>query len=245
MSERYWQRPLPMAAVLLAAAGAVALTGCGASGNGAAAAGATSTAGLAATAAKPASFSAAQLRGALLGEVNKKAPISPAEAGAYGSLPDVQTGKQSMSGVKVVPAKCAATSVTGFNSATFAHSPASVVTFRVGQNGVSEVLVAASGQSAQTAMASHLPAGCGHYKAIVGGKSYTYAVKESTVSGVADQARALNVKAVGYASVDVWSVVFRGSGFVGALTVVGSDASEKAAQELARDAYNQAAQSLH
>lgn|ERR1700733_3603755 len=246
MSERYWRRPMPMAAVLLAAAGAAALTGCGASA-GTGAASSTATAGLAANAgqAEPAAFTATQLQGALLGTVNGKAPVAPAEAGAYGALPDVESSKASLRGVTVTPAKCAQATVTGFNSSTFAKAPASVVTFRVGRDGVSEVIVAASPRTAQTALSSRLPVGCAHYKATVDGKTFSYAVKESTVSGIADQARALNVKAAGYANVDVWSVVYRGSGFVGAVTIVGPEATEQAAKVLAGEAYNRAVESLH
>jgi hypothetical protein len=40
-------------------------------------------------------------------------------------------------------------------------------------------------------------------------------------------------------------VVYRGSGFVGAVTIVGPDASELAAKKLASQAYAYAAQSLH
>ncbi|HEY1623909.1 MAG TPA: hypothetical protein VGG16_08915 [Streptosporangiaceae bacterium] len=248
MSERYWRRPMPVAAILLAAAGAAALTGCGSSGSGAASpAGATSTAGLAANAGQvePAAFTATQLQGALLGKVNGAGPVEPAEVGAYGALPDVRTSKQSMRGVTVTPAKCAQATVTGFNSATFADAPASVATFRVGRDGVSEVIVAASSRTARSALASRLPSGCAHYKATVGGKTFSYAVKESSVPGIAEQARALNVRAAGYADVDVWSVVYRGSGFVGAVTVVGPDATEQGAKVLAAEAYNRAAESLH
>jgi hypothetical protein len=249
MSERYWRRPMPMAAVLLAAAGAAALTGCGSSsGNGAAtSASATSSAGLAANAgtAEPAAFTATQLRSALLGTVNGAAPAAPAEAGAYGALPDVQNSKQSMHGVTVSPAKCAQATVTGFNSSTFAANPASVVTFRVGRDGVSEVIVAASQETGQNALASRLPDGCAHYQATVDGKTFSYAVKEATLHGIAEQARALNVRAAGYADVDVWSVVYRGSGFVGAVTIVGPDATEQGAKALAGQAYNRAVESLH
>jgi hypothetical protein len=131
------------------------------------------------------------------------------------------------------------------DSATFADAPASVETFRVGKDGVSEVIVAASQQIAQSALASRLPAGCAHYKATVDGKTFTYAVRESDLPGIADQARALNVKAAGYADVNVWSVVYRGSGFVGAVTIVGPDASEQGAKVLAAEAYNRALESLH
>jgi len=270
MSERYWRRPEPMptptststststskptpkamAAVLLATAGAAALTACGSAGNGRAPStgnGAAPSAGNGATssATAPAAFTAAQLQGALLGSVNGAAPVAPAEAGAYGGLPDVQTSKDSLRGVTVSPARCAQATVTGFNSSTFADAPASVVTFRVGRDGVSEVIVAASRRIAEHALASRLPADCSHYKATVDGKTFSYAVTESAMPGIAEQARALNVKAAGYADVNVWSVVYRGNGFVGAVTIVGPDASEQGAKVLAEQAYGRAMESLH
>src|SRR6266567_2122534 len=184
MSERYWQRPA-LATTALALLGA-ATVGCGNSASTSAAT-ATQTAGVAATTG-PKSFTAAQLKRALLIKVGGARPAAPAEAGAYGTLPDVRTSKQTMHGVKVTPAKCAQATVTG--------------------------------------------------------KTFRYSVKETAFSGLANQARALNVKAAGYAVVDVWSVVYRGDGFVGAVTIVGPDASAAGAKNLARQAYAYAAQSL-
>jgi hypothetical protein len=268
MSERYWRcrgarpvpRPVPRVVALLAVAGTAAVAGCSSSGTGAAGSGGagtgsagtgsagtggvTSSAGMAA-ANLPAGFTAAQLRGALLTKVNGERPAASPETGAYGKLPDVQTSKQSMHGVTVSPARCAQATVTGFNSAAFAGAPASVVTFRVGRDGVSEVIVAAAPVTAARALAARLPAGCAHYHATVQGKTFAYTVKEIPVSGIAEQARALNVRAAGYADVDVWSVVFRADGYVGAVTIVGPDASEQGAKVLAKDAYTRAAGSLH
>jgi len=241
MSERYWQRPA-LATTALALLGAAALAGCGNSAS-TSQAGATQTAGVAAATGHK-SFTAAQLRNALLTKVGGARPAAPAEAGDYGTLPDVRTSKQTMHGVKVTPARCAQATVTGFNSAAFAHAPASVVTFRVGRDGVSEVLVSATPQIATMALGNRLPAGCAHYTAAVDGKTFRYSVKEVPFSDFATQARALNVKAAGYAEVDVWSVVYRGAGFVGAVTIVGPDASAAGAKNLARQAYAYAAQSL-
>ena len=117
-------------------------------------------------------ITAEQLKGALLTKVGRSRPATAAESGTYGALPDVQTSKQTMHGVKVKPAKCANAAVTGFNSPAFTHAPASVVTFRVGHDGVSEVLVSATPQVAATALANRLPAGCEHYTATVQGKTF-------------------------------------------------------------------------
>jgi hypothetical protein len=245
MSDRHWpcrfSRGPALATSVLALIGAAAVSGCGGSAGQSQSAATQPTASASVA---PLSFTSSQLKNALLAKVNGVKPASAAESGNYGTLPDVQTSKQTMNGVKVTPAKCAQATQTGFNSATFADAPASVVTFRIGNDGVSEVLVSAPPQAATTALGDTLPSGCEHYSATVDGKTFRYTVKESRLSGLAQQARALNVKAAGYTSVDIWSVVYRGNGFVGAVTMVGPDASEQGAKDLARSAYTHAAQAL-
>jgi hypothetical protein len=240
MSLRHWPRP----ALATTALTVLAITVAGCSGPASSSPAApTETAGVAAVTGSKA-YTATQLKDALLPKLSGARPAAPAEAGDYGKLPDVQTSKQSMKDVKVVPAKCAEATVAGFNSAAFSRAPAAVVTFRVGRDGVSEVLVSTSSQLAKTALSYRLPAGCSHYKATIDGKTYSYTVHQSTVGGVADQARALNVRASGYAQVDVWSVVYRGRGFVGAVTVVGPDASQRGVKTMASQAYSHAEQAL-
>jgi hypothetical protein len=234
MSERHWQRPA-LASTALALLGATAVAGCGGSASSSQAS-ANQTAGAATATAQAQSLTAAQLKGALLTQISGAKPAAPAEAGDYGALPDVKTSKQTMHGVKVTPARCAQATVTGFNSAAFTHAPASVVTFRVGRDGVSEVLVSATPDVASSALGNKLPAGCEHYTASVGGKTFHYSVKESPIAGLGNEARALNVKAAGYSQVNVWSVVYRADGFVGAVTIVGPDASQASAKKLASEA---------
>jgi hypothetical protein len=249
MSDRHWPHPIrrgpALATTALALMGAAAVSGCGGSASPSQSAATQPTGTATASAAAQVSFTSDQLKGALLAKVNGEKPAAAAESGDYGKLPDVQTSKQTMNGVKVTPAKCAQATQTGFNSAAFTHAPASVVTFRLGQDGVSEVLVSAAPDAAATALGDTLPAGCAHYSATVDGKTFRYTVKESPLSGLAQKARALNVKAAGYASVDVWSVVYQGTGFVGAVTMVGPDSSEAGVKTLAQEAYAHAAAALH
>jgi len=248
MSDRHWPHPIrrgpALATTALALMGAAAVSGCGGSASPSQSAATRPTGTATASAAAQVSFTSDQLKGALLAKVNGEKPAAAAESGDYGKLPDVQTSKQTMNGVKVTPAKCAQATQTGFNSAAFTHAPASVVTFRLGQDGVSEVLVSAGPDAAATALGDTLPAGCAHYSATVDGKTFRYTVKESPLSGLAQKARALNVKAAGYASVDVWSVVYQGTGFVGAVTMVGPDSSEAGVKTLAQEAYTHAAAAL-
>jgi hypothetical protein len=131
----------------------------------------------------------------------------------------------------------------GFDPTALAGAPAAAVTFRVGTNGVSEVLIASSAKSASSALAGHVPAECTRYEEKVDGKTFTYGVKEQPVTGIGTQAKILNFHAVG-ATDDLWSLIYRGTGFVGTVTVVGPNASEQAVQQLGKQAYAYAVKSL-
>src|SRR5260370_36271108 len=140
MSDRHWPHPIrrgpALATTALALLGAAAVSGCGGSASQSQPA-ATQPTGTA-TAAAQVSFTSDQLKSALLARVNGEKPAAAAEAGDYGKLPDVQTSKQTMNGVKVTPAKCAQATETGFNSAALAHAPPAAVPLRRGQAAVSE-----------------------------------------------------------------------------------------------------------
>jgi hypothetical protein len=230
-----WQR---MSGVLLLSATVASAAGCGSSG------GQAGSAQSAAATAQAGPFSAAKLRDALLTRVNGISAAVPAESGNYASLPEVQAAKQSANDITVNPKACARATLTGFNSTVLATAPAAAVTFRVGGDGVSEVLVAPSDAAAASALGSRVPASCDHYTATVGGKTFGYTVKESTLHGIGRQARMLNVKTAGHPSGNIWSIIYRGRGFVGAVTVVGPNASALAVRELGQQAYAYAAKSL-
>jgi hypothetical protein len=132
----------------------------------------------------------------------------------------------------------------GSNPTALAGNPAAAVTFRVGNNGVSEVLIASTAQAVPSVLAGQVPAGCSRYQETVQGKAFTYGVTEQPVTGVGTQAKALNVQATGPASDNLWSLIYRGNGFVGMITVVGPDTSEKAAQALGKQAYAYATKTL-
>jgi hypothetical protein len=248
MSERHWPILVLATSALAVLAAAATVASCGGSADRAAAAGngqadAARQAGMT-VATQHNAYTAGRLRAALLTAVDGSGPAAAAEAGGYGTLPDVQTSRQTMTGVTVTPAWCAHATMTAFNSPAFSAAPAAVVTFRAGRDGVSEVLVAAPPQLAEAALGAMLPAGCGHYSATVDGQTYRYQAREVPLAGLAEQAQALNVRAAGYPDADVWSVVYRGSGFVGVITLVGPGASERGVTELARQAYARAGRVL-
>ena len=189
-------------------------------------------------------FSAAKLRGALLSRVNGVGAATPVASGNFSTLSASATGARSAGQVKATPKDCAQATQSGFDSTVLANSPAAAVTFKVDANGVSEVLVSSPDTIASAALAGHLPAACTHFKETADGKTQTYTATESTLTGVGQQARVLNVQSSAGRADDVWSLVYRGKGFVGVVTVVGPNASQAAVRELGEQAYTYAAKSL-
>lgn len=178
---------------------------------------------------------ATRLKGALLTQVNGVAAVKPASSGEYPSVTTM--GKQAGGNVQVTPKACAGSVIEGFNQNALTGAPAAAVTFQLGTNGVSEVLIAPSAKSASSALEARLPAECSRYEEKVSGKTYTYRVTEQAVTGVGKQAKVMNVQQVGASSGNQWSLIYRGVGFVGSVTVAGPDASRKAVQELGEQAY--------
>jgi hypothetical protein len=213
----------------------VAVAGLAACGGGSSSAAASGTAS--AKTASDGGLSSNTLRSALLTQVNGVAAAAPAATGKYSSsLPSASKGKQTANTVQVTPKTCTQTATSG--------SPAAAVTFQVGTNGVSEVLIASNSKSATTALATHVPTECAQYQEKVGGKSFSYGLKEQSVSGIGKQAKLLNLEAKGAKADDMWSVIYQGTGFVGTVTVVGPNASKQAATELGQQAYAFATKAL-
>jgi hypothetical protein len=192
-------------------------------------------------------FSADKLRAALLARVNGVAPAAKVQSGSYSSLPEVRQAAKAMAALLVTPKACGqAASVGGVGfDGVLGSAPAAVVTFQVGANGVSEVLAAPADSAAAAALGTQVRAGCTHYRATSSGKTYQYTVQQSWVTGIGKQARLLSVSPAGQAQGNVWSMVYRGVGFVGAVTVMGPNASESAVRQLSQQAYAYAAEALH
>ena len=192
-------------------------------------------------AAKGDSFSASKLRAALLTRVNGVGATSPAASGDYTAISEQVAGGQSAGGA---PKACAQATRTGLDSAVLAGATAAAVTFKVGGNDVSELVAAAPGTAAASALAGRVPASCARYKETVDGKTVTYSVTESSLTGIGKQAKVLSVSSAAGGSDARWSLVYRGAGFVGAVTVAGPNASKTAVRQLGQQAYAYAARSL-
>lgn len=211
------------------------------------------TAGQAAPSASPSArndavnsrYSAAQLRQALLTSVAGATEASAPEAGTYGSLPGVEDTKAALTGVKITPARCARAATTGLEAAAFSSSPAAVISFRRGQRGISEVLLAPPASVGPQALGHRVPAGCSHYRAVAGGRTFNYTITGERAPALGLGAREIRVHASGAASTDIWTVIYRTSGYVGAVTLMGSGTTSKQAQQITRQAYARAERALH
>lgn len=221
--------------------GPVAVAGLAGCGGGSSSTGASSS--TASTTANGA-LTAATLRNALLTQVNGVAAAAPASSGTYSSMAAASGIKQAASGVQVTPKACTGTAMAGFDPTALSGAPAAAVTFHVGTNGVSEVLIGSSATSASAALASRVPAECSSYQETVAGKTYTYGLQEKAISGIGKQARLLNLHADSAKSDQMWSLIYRGDDFIGTVTVIGPNASQQAVTELGQQAYAFATKSL-
>jgi hypothetical protein len=237
MVERGWRRA---GWGLLVAVISLSFAGC-TGGGGQQGAGTVS----ASAAAKASALSSEQkLRGALLTKVNGVPAAGPASIGDYGVLAAASAGSQTAAGGQVTPKACATAAQAGFRPAALHGAEAAAVTFMVAKNMVSEVLIASSASSESAALASLVPAQCARYVVRTGGKSVTYNVSETAVTGIGKQAKALDVHPNGGGAQEMWWLIYRGAGFVGTVTVVGPNASEQAVRELGQQAYAFAAKTL-
>jgi hypothetical protein len=221
--------------VLLVPAAVAGLAACSSGGGHPAGATASPSAGKALSGV----FSAAELRGALLTRVNGVAAATPASSGAYATLSAASTAAPG----QVTPKACSGAATQGFNPAAFGGATAAAVTFKVAGNGVSEMLITSTGKSAATALAGSVPAGCAKYAEKVDGKTVSYGLTETAVSGIGQQAKVVNLHSATAAD-DRWSLIYRGHDFIGTVTVTGPNASEAAVRELGQQAYAFAAKSL-
>lgn len=231
MARGYWKVASGLVLVPVAVACAAGCSGGGSSSTAAPAAKASAN-----------GFTALTLRGALLTQVNGVAAAAPATSGTYSSLVG-GSAKPATAAAQVTPKACSG-AATGFNPAGLSAAPAATVSFRVGTNGVSEALIASSPETASSALAGKVPAQCAQVKETIGGKTYAYSITEQAITGIGQQARALNVQPVGAKSDGLWSLIYQGKGFVGTVTVAGPNASKKAVTELGQQAYAYAAKTL-
>jgi len=192
-------------------------------------------------------LSASELSSALLTSINGAGQATKPEAGTYGALPAIQAAAKSLGGLQVRPKQCMRATVLQaifLDTGALSSAPAAMVDFKVGTSGVSEVLAAPADNATAAMLSKPIPAACTQYRAYSNGKAFHFAVQQSWIKGIGLQpARLLHIKTVGVKG-NLWSVLYRGTGFVGTITVDGPNSSEPTVREIAAQAYNHAAKVL-
>ena len=202
------------------------------------------TSATAASKAESGGFSGSDLKGALLTKVNGVGSVKSASTGTYAALAAATMGKSSGGSMSVTPKACSSAPTQGFVPAGLSGAEAAAVSFNISGNSVSEVLIGSSAASAATALPGKVSVKCASYQEKAGGKTVTYGLTEKTVTGIGKQAEELNVRSGSPGPGNLWSMIYRGTGFVGTVTVTGPNASEAAVRELAQQSYAFAAKSL-
>jgi hypothetical protein len=192
-------------------------------------------------------FSASQLRAALLTRVNGAGPAAKPEAGSYGSIPAIQAAQKQLGGMRVTPKLCMRASVLQaiiLDTGALGSAPAAIVAFKVGTNGVSELLAATADSATAASLSQPIPASCARYTVYSQGKAYHLSVQQAWVKGIGIQrARVLGIKTAGVKG-SLWSLLYQGTGFVGTVTIDGLNSNEAAVREIATQAYDYAAKIL-
>jgi hypothetical protein len=192
-------------------------------------------------------FSASQLRAALLTRVNGAGPAAKPEAGSYGSIPAIQAAAKALALTRVTPKQCMRATVLQaiiLDTGALGSAPAAIVDFKVGTNGVTEVLAAPADSATAASLSKPIPASCARYTVYSQGKAYHFSVRQSWVTGIGVQrARVLGIKTAGVKG-SLWTLLYQGTGFVGTIAVDGPNATEAAVREIATQAYDYAAKAL-
>jgi hypothetical protein len=192
-----------------------------------------------ATPASGTGYTSDQLRQALLLEIPGYQRAGEPDSGEYGSLSAIQNFNQLQRQVKLDKPRCA--TVGREFGLTQGAAPTAIATFTKG-NGqtVTETLIRVSPDTANRQVRLRVPVGCRVFRARVGDQWSEHHVVEargrlgagSRTVGVATTSGASHVK--------TWYVVLKAPGYLATITLYGPNVTRAEAEQIARQAYDQA-----
>lgn len=223
-------------ALLLPALAGLALAGCSARGPH----GGTAAGGDGGDRPVGTGYTSEQLRQALPTDLAGYRRIGEPDAGEYGSLSAVRNYMQLQRQITLDKPKCAGTTrLSGLDSAP---SALAVFTKPNGQS-VSAVLMAVATRAAERQLEVRVPEGCRTFRSKVGGQWSSHEVIEA---GQGSGSLGLGSRTVGVTTitgstaVKTWYVLMHGRGYLGTITLYGPNVTRAEAEQLARNAYEQA-----
>ncbi|MCD0452602.1 hypothetical protein LO762_25965 [Actinocorallia sp. API 0066] len=188
-------------------------------------------------------FTADQLRQALLADIPHYVRAGEPDAGPYGMLKAVRNFTQLQSQVKLDKPECADATRALADAGELAAAPAALSTWaRATGETITQTLVAVPPQVAEREVGRRVPKLCRTFKARVGGQWSTHQVVEQTPDRhlVGEGSRTVGLVTMsGDVKVNMWFVVFTSPGYLGTVSVYGPKATRAEAERLARDAVAQ------
>jgi hypothetical protein len=185
-------------------------------------------------------YTSDQLQQALLTEIPGYRRAGEPDSGEYGSLDAIQSVNQLQSQVKLDKPRCASTG-NGFNTAQVS-APAAIMTFAksAGQK-VTETLVRVTAATADREIGVRVPADCRRFRARLGDQWSDHYVVEATQGRLGDGSRTVGVATTsGTTHVKTWYVVLKARGYLATITLYGPNVTRAEAEQIARQAYDQA-----
>ncbi|GAB2821923.1 hypothetical protein GCM10022221_20040 [Actinocorallia aurea] len=188
-------------------------------------------------------YTADQLRQALLADVPGYVRAGEPESGSYGMLRAIRNFTQLQGQVKLDKPECADAARALETAGELAAAPAALTTFaKATGETVTQTLLAVSPRAAQREIERRVPKLCRTYKTKVGGEWSTHQVLEQTPDRhfVGEGSRTVGLVTMsGEVQVNMWFVVFTEAGYLGTVSVYGPKATKGEAENLARDAVAQ------
>lgn len=192
-------------------------------------------------------FTSDQLRQALLTDLAGYRRTGEPDSGEYQSLRVVQNAARLQEQVKLDRPECADATRPTLGSQAVRQAPAAVTVFAKDDgHTVTETLLAVTGQTAGRLVNLRVASGCRLFRARIGNEWSTHQVVESSgTAQLADGSRTVGVVTTSGASqVKTWYVVFLSRGYVATVSLYGPGATRAEAEQLARQAYDQAGRIL-
>jgi hypothetical protein len=121
-------------------------------------------------------------------------------------------------------------------------APSAFIAFAKGRDQtVSETLMAVGPDVAAREVAIRVPSSCSTFRATIGGRTSTGTIVEARGARIGEATRSVGVATTtGTATVKTWYVVLRSRGYLATITLFGPNATRDQAENLARQAYQEA-----
>jgi hypothetical protein len=191
-------------------------------------------------------YTSDQLEQALVSQLPGYRRATEPESGEYGSLRAIQNLTRLQRQVKLDKPQCIGATRALDASADLENTPAAITTFAKGFGQyATEALMTVPDATAERLVRARVPASCRAFRTKVGNRTASQRVVEATHGRLGQGSRTVGVATVsGSSRVKTWYVLLRSHSYLATITLYGPNVTEDEAEQLARQAYEQAERTL-